>query len=98
MRKTIKIWWFILLNMFTGSARLSRINRKDRRTRKKNLFDAWWLYARQSIRQDIKEKIGIENIDDTKKLIDTDDKLPDDINLKNVVLLMTCVIEDYGIF
>ena len=28
----------------------------------------------------------------SKILIDTDDKLPDDITLKNVVMLMTCVI------
>ena len=33
---------------------------------------------------------------DTKILIDTDDKLPDDITFKNVVVLMTCVIKDDG--
>ena len=31
-------------------------------------------------------------------MIDTDDKLPDDITLKNVVILMTCVIINDGIF
>ena len=30
----------------------------------------------------------------SKILIDTDDKLPDDITLKNVVMLMTYVIKD----
>ena len=43
------------------------------------------------------EKItGIEKFDNTKILIDTDDKLPDDITLKNVVILITCVIKDNG--
>ena len=41
----------------------------------------------------IKRK-DIEKLDDTKILIDTDDKLPDDITLKNAVILMTCVIKD----
>ena len=31
-------------------------------------------------------------------MIDTDDKLPDDITLKNVVILMTCIIKNYGKF
>ena len=45
------------------------------------------------------EKItGIEKFDNTKILIDTDDKLPDDITLKNVVILITCVIKDNGKF
>ena len=38
--------------------------------------------------------IGIEKFDDTKILIDIDSKLPDDITLKNVVVLMTCVIKE----
>ena len=42
----------------------------------------------------IKEIIGIEKFDDTKILIDTDGKLPNDITLKNVVLLIACVIKD----
>ena len=33
----------------------------------------------------IKKLIGIEKIDNTKNLIETDDKLPNDITLKNVV-------------
>ena len=33
----------------------------------------------------IKKLIGIEKIDNTKNLIETDDKLPNDITVKNVV-------------
>ena len=39
----------------------------------------------------IKEIISIEKVDGPKLLVDTDDKLPGDIALKNVVILMTCV-------
>ena len=42
----------------------------------------------------IKEIICIEKFDDTKVLIETDDKLPDDITFKNDVILTTCVIKD----
>ena len=35
--------------------------------------------------------IGIENFDNTKILIDADDKLPDNITLKNVAILMSYV-------
>ena len=38
--------------------------------------------------------IGIEKLDDTKILIDTDDKLPDDITFKNAVILMAFIIKD----
>ena len=34
------------------------------------------------------KKIGIEKFGDTKILIDTDDKWPDNITLKNIVILM----------
>ena len=37
----------------------------------------------------IKEIIGIEEFDNEKILIYTDDKLPSDITLKNVVILTT---------
>ena len=33
------------------------------------------------------EIVGIEKFDDTKILLNTDDKLPDDITLKNAVIL-----------
>ena len=44
------------------------------------------------------EIIGIETFSDTKILIDTDDKLSDDMNLRNVVILMTYVIKYDGKF
>ena len=34
--------------------------------------------------------IGIEKLDDTKILIDTDDKLPDDITFKNAFIIKDC--------
>ena len=37
----------------------------------------------------IKKIIGIEKFDNTKILIDTDDKLPGDITLKNDVILIS---------
>ena len=40
------------------------------------------------------EIIGIKEFYDTKILIHMDDELPDDITLKNAVILMTCVIKD----
>ena len=41
----------------------------------------------------IKKIMGIEHFDNTEISVDTDDKLPDNITLKNVVMLMTCVIK-----
>ena len=43
---------------------------------------------------EIKDIIGIEKFDNTKILIEADDKLPFNITLKNVVTLITCVIKD----
>ena len=43
------------------------------------------------------KKIDIEKLDDIRILIDTDDKLPDYITFKNVILmtcLMICIIKD----
>ena len=51
-------------------------------------------YMLYKVLDKIKETIGIVTFDDTKNFIDTDDKLPDNITLKNVVILITCVIED----
>ena len=45
----------------------------------------------------IKEIISIQKVDDGRILIDTDNKLLDDITLKNVVILMTS-IEKIDIF
>ena len=38
--------------------------------------------------------IGIEQFENTKILIDADVTLPVDITFKNVVILMSCVIEE----
>ena len=46
----------------------------------------------------IKGIIGIEKIDGTKILIETDDKLPDDISLKAVALLLTWLIKNENKF
>ena len=43
-----------------------------------------------------KKITGIEKLDNNKILIDADDKLSDDITLKIVAILMTCVIKDDG--
>ena len=42
----------------------------------------------------IKEIVGTEKFHDTTILIDTDDKPPHDVTLKNVVILITYVIKD----
>ena len=40
------------------------------------------------------KNIDIEKLDDTKIMIDIDYKIPDDITLKNAVILMTCIVKD----
>ena len=37
------------------------------------------------------KRISLEKLDDSGISVDVDDKLPDDITLKNAVMLMTCV-------
>ena len=44
------------------------------------------------------KRVDIEKRDDVRILINTDDKLPDGITLKNAMILMTCVIKDGGNF
>ena len=46
----------------------------------------------------IKETIGIVKFVDSKIFIDTGDKFPDYITLKNVVILITFIIKDHGKF
>ena len=46
-------------------------------------------YKVDKVLDKIKETMGIIKFDDIKILIDTDDKLPDFITLKNVVILIT---------
>ena len=45
----------------------------------------------------VKKIIDIKNFDNTKILIGTDDKLPDDITFKNVIII-TFVVKDDGKF
>ena len=58
------------------------------------MFDDYML---DKVLVKIKEIVGIEKFDDTKILIDADDKLSY-ITFENVVILMTYVIKDYGKF
>ena len=51
-------------------------------------------YILDKVSDKIKETISIVKFDDTKILMDTDDELPEYITLKNVVILITCVIKD----
>ena len=51
-------------------------------------------YMVDKVLDKIKELIGIEKFDDTKIMINTDDKLPNEISLKRVVISMTYVIKD----
>ena len=41
----------------------------------------------------IKKIISTEKFDDTKTLIETNDILPDVVTLKNIVILITCIIK-----
>ena len=50
-------------------------------------------YIVNKVLDKIKKIIGIEHFDILKFWM-TDDKLPDDITFKNVLILMTCVIKD----
>ena len=57
--------------------------------------NTWYLNSALNKALDkIKEIIGIQKSDDTKILIDTDDKLPDYISLKNVLIIVTSVIKN----
>ena len=55
-------------------------------------------YMLDKVLDKIKETIGIVKLVDTNILFDMDDKLPDYITLKNVVILITCIIKDDGTF
>ena len=51
-------------------------------------------YVLDEVLLKIKEIVGTEKFHDTIILIDTDDKPPHDVTLKNVVILITYVIKD----
>ena len=55
-------------------------------------------YTLDKLLDKIKKIIGTEKFDNTKILIETDDKFPDDITLNNVVILTTSVIRDNNKF
>ena len=55
-------------------------------------------YKLDEILDRIKEIIGIEKFDDTKILVDKDDKLPDDVTKNMLKYLVTCIIKDDGKF
>ena len=55
-------------------------------------------YIPDKVINKIKEIIGIRKFDDTTIFLDTDDRLPHDINFKNVVISMTCVVKHDGKF
>ena len=62
--------------------------------RKKSIFKIYLKHIVDKVLDKIKEIIGIEKFDDTKILINTNDKLSDRITFKRVKILMTCVIKD----
>ena len=51
-------------------------------------------YMLDKVLDKIKEVIDITKFSDPKILIEKDNKLPDDITIKNAVILITCVIKD----
>ena len=51
-------------------------------------------YIVDEVLDKIKMMVFIEKLDDTKILIDTDDRLSDEVSLKNVVISISCVIKD----
>ena len=55
-------------------------------------------YILDEVLDKIKEAIGIIKFDDTKILIDSDDKLLYNITLKNVMMIKRCVIKDNAKF
>ena len=61
------------------------------RLKKKLMFDDFML---AKVSNEIKIIVNNENFDDTKILIETDDKLPGDLTLKTVLILITCFIKD----
>ena len=48
-------------------------------------------YTLHKVLDKIKMIISIEEFNGTKIIVETDDKLPDDVTLKIAVLLITCV-------
>ena len=55
-------------------------------------------YIFNKVLDKIKKVISIEKFDNTKILVDTDDKLSVDFTSKNMVILITCIIKNDGKF
>ena len=55
-------------------------------------------YKLDEVLNRIKKMIGIEKFDDTKILVDKDDKLPDDVTKNMLKYLVTFIIKDDGKF
>ena len=51
-------------------------------------------YMLDKVLDKVKMVTGIEKFDDVKILIDTDDKLANKVTLKNVLILISCVINN----
>ena len=51
-------------------------------------------YMVDKVLDKIKTIIGTEKFNDNKTLTERDDKFPDDVTLKNVVILYKCFIKD----
>ena len=65
----------------------------------KNILISRKIWFGDLVLYNIKEIISIEKFDDTTKtLIDTDDKLPDNITLKKFIILVWCVNKDVNKF
>ena len=83
MGKTRRIWLFILLDMFIRSLHLMR-KIEEHEVEKYLTVDDYML---DKVLDKITEIINIEKLDDIKILIETDNKLSDDITFKNIVIL-----------
>ena len=55
-------------------------------------------YILEHMLEKSKEIKSIEKLDDTEILIDIDDTLGDEITLKNVVMIISCIMKNYDNF
>ena len=56
------------------------------------------VYILDKVLDRIKAIIGVKKFHDYKILVGKDDKLPDVVIFKKIVILMTCVMKDKGKF
>lgn len=55
-------------------------------------------YILEHVLDKSKEIKGIGKLDDTKILVDIDDTLGNEITLKNVVIIVSCIMKNYDNF